>query len=391
MQVAFGVKAGFDLGGSDRERGHLRVKLFNNADQPLPDAYDGIVAENGFPTSESLVEQIAQKIAQTWQKAKSLGHVPQDEPLTHVVGTVPGPAKQGKVSLLTNVLDKLGKPLSDIDFNALTHNLPEAKVLLLNDMAGGTAKALELMLADKQNPLKPGQRATYMAVGGGFGVADFAHSGHSADLYLGEGGHQNAVGGQGKNLEMSGASVGSLLSSFASGLNVSPVVAKALQATGDARLVFNKEAFVKRFPNVSTANFQSSSIAAQRQLIDAVMQGVAVKLLAGYNAAVLTGPLLSGLMRSIDSHPQAFAADSQVALQALGDNAASLPFHQQVLMGRLWQQLDGAGQGLVKQNGFHFKTDMMVPDNLEGVPMLLHAKPVGERSDWLRFPLVAKS
>jgi hypothetical protein len=392
MQVKFGSWATFDLGASDRYRGHLRVKLLDDAGNPIGKPLDGPACDQPFQQSDDLITGIGQLIAKAYQQAQAI--LPVEDKLKGVIGFVPAQTKNNIVAHFANLETQSGQKLANVNFNDLVGILKEhgvklaakPKVVVTNDMMGGTAFVASKLAGEPT--FKEGFHGVYMATGGGFGVAELTYEeGDKLKIKATENGHLTTTGNV--SLEASVASAPAIINNFAKALGLDDKTRQTLVAAGDARVVTQLPKAQAVLPRLTERQHKQAGLLAMNQYLDGVSTLIANKVLDGINTVVLAGPLAHGVKHSVETNPKDFQSDlDEYALHHSDDRVS--PF-EKVLINRVWNRLDETGQTQFRVNRLQLKTDLEVNDNTAGSWYLSQGHFVGEhvRGNWFSIPVKA--
>ncbi len=405
-KIGFGYKLAIDSGASDPRKGSLKITIFkNNGDKLISscgiEKFHTKVCPNGIKSSNDYINGLKARIEdfinnnKVKNKLKEL--IGNDKKLKGIALFVPGATVNNKAKVLPNLKDENNKPLKDVNFNEVKNvkgvdKANEFNLLALNDMAGATAYVAKT-LASQEGRIYSGLKATVCMTGGGCGVSSLkVVNGDSKNpdapddiiVVTTELGHVRGLKNEG-SVEKEGASVPALISNYAEALRLDQSKINTLLGLGNAKLVtqyplildkksneaqnliktklFNEKKAqddkVKlTLKNVTQEQHNKASNNAVNVYLDAVAQIAQIEAAKGTNEFILTGPLVGGVKKVTKKMGMNF--DEEVKKRAIN-------------------LLGPGGKAMADSNDFKVSSDINIPDNTLGGPILLDGDFVSKR------------
>lgn len=406
-RVNFGHKLVIDLGASNRRMGSIKVSMLTDRGVQI-DSSNGVVCPEGFKKDDDFLKGIAARISEIENKnrSKTKALKGKDKNLSGVMIFAPGPTINNKAGILMNLRKANGKPLQDIDYNKISTILKsnanadiakDIKLFATNDMIGaGSAIARSLK---NRGVLKNGYRAAFLMAGGGLGTGDIEVIKDTVIIKSSEGGHSRVLGtGKSiKTLEEVGASSTALIRNFGQALGLNENKIKKLIKLANARVATQKSITSQDIAEIKTlektklfkkevidgvSHFTLKGIdekarenackKAVDKFVGALARISANKTLEGVNEIILTGPLTTGIGKTIETNPELFKSKTLITM--LRDKTNSF--------------MDFAGTTMAELYNLKFVDDIPVINNTQGGFTALKGKFSGlGRGNWLEIPL----
>jgi len=273
-----------------------------------------------------------------------------------------------------------------------------AKMIVLNDMAGGTAAAMAQLAQKYPDKFKPGLDATYMMTGGGIGIAEAFCEGnkHSSDAQVQI--HLMELGAlRNRRLESNGEDGSRMsplledrLKEFAAAL---PKRYEALKSTlinsRDARIITDYSYACQFIPDLTQAEFLKAATKSTRDYLDMLGGYLRIRIATGSNLAILGGKTCAGYRDFVNAHSNQFHEELNEYDQHFKrpDNKQKTIFDK-VFLVRVRRQLPEKLQGLFDMRKFDIVSDMNISSNTEGARYILQGE-IQSRSDRVAIPAKA--
>jgi hypothetical protein len=396
IKPRFGSVVVFDLGASNPKQGNLRVNLLTDDGKPLGEAYKGPVAENGFSNGQDMIQGIAEKITLLYKKNRHA--LPQNDTINAIAGNaiagfVSSPCKAGYVTAFKNLRTRQNGILKNTDFNTLPNQLtgvPLAKnvnLMIANDMMGGVVELVnQLEKKPIHLPFKAGLSWVYTAIGGGFGVAEFHHSGQYVDVKTTESGNIPLFHQPG-TLESTAASVSALVGHFTHLLPLDVRQTGAVDKLTPMAITHYAEA-KKLLPALTRKQHNYASLNAIQAYAEALAKLFCIKVLEGTQVGFISGPLNRGIEAYVNQNPTLFSNAAKGKLPGYLEAIKPNLFHRLIYTAML-QHRSVAQDIQMTQNQFQLNTDFVIDDNTKGGYRVTQGQLVGadQRSSWLKLPV----
>jgi len=377
----FGWNAAVDIGSSNGTTGKAVIyddhwKKINGTSSAQ--TLQKIESNDNFLNSVTrLIKSLYLPVAQGLNKKEQLGKV--------LVFFMPGQPIGNKIPYPNGLNTATGEMLANLDLNKIPKSIKgqsnialhqDVRVITLNDVAGGLAKALSQMAQNHPKLFKPGMEALYLMSGGGLGVA------HAS--YTNDGQTKPSI-----RLEMSemadipypypwkkafliggiNANVTKLLEDFTDSLpaHLDHTKQKFLASRNGKAVTSFKEASLL-IPNITRKEYELASKIAINSYINMLAYLAALRVYMGTNLVIISGQVAKGVKGYVEQHPALFEQDIRNYDRVPHPQDRS-PF-EKVFLSRVWNQLSPAGQSQFKIRKFDLISDIHVIDNTEGAPFI---------------------
>jgi|GEM_PF-2527079 len=270
--------------------------------------------------------------------------------------------------------------------NPLLSLNPNAKVILLNDMAGGSAAAIAKLARQHPDKFKPGLDAVYLMSSGGLGMSGITYEddGQTRPLVrfqmteIAAMPHPRRVSNgefvMGRRL---GADIYALLEDFTQALppRYPDAQKTTLRHMLNGKIATDYQTAVRFLPGLSLSEFQAAACFGVRDYMDSLACNLRDKIATGNNLAILGGTMAAGLRDFVNANPALFATELQqysvlMWQNKLPPNNGPKSAFDKVFMVRLYGQLNDFARMLIRNEGFDVVSDLDIADNTEGTPYI---------------------
>jgi len=273
-----------------------------------------------------------------------------------------------------------------------------AKMVVLNDMAGGTASAMAQLAQKHPKKFTPGLDATYIMAGGGLGMAGVFCEGdkRSPDAQVNI--HLMELGCLPHPKLKSNGQYGSLMNTLLSGrlkefAAALPKRYRALQSTlidsRDAQIITDYRHACQIIPGLTQPEFQKAATKSTREFLDMLGGSLRNRIATGSNLAILGGKTCAGYRDFVNGHSNQFHEELNEYDQHFKrpDDKQKTIFDK-VFLVRVRRQLPEKLQGLFDMRKFDVVSDMNISSNTEGARYILQGE-IQSRSDRVAIPAKA--
>lgn len=291
-KVNFGYKIAVDIGASVAG-GSFKLKLYNKG--LIIDEFSKHLSPGGVKSSDEFIHRISDSIKFAQEMSKNATDRLADPAARKLeaidIFTTGRPEKidedNYKIKRIRTIKSlETGKSLENIDFSPLKTRF-NTKVHVFNDMLGAACAGL--------NKTKPdGNSTMFITTGGGFGVSHIKKVKLNGENYL-----QITESRDGRRLidgqplEEYGASVPALIKNFLSKQDVTEQTVQELVNIGDARIVLNgNQELAQKY---SLKDLPDATKYALDRYIDAISEGIKLKMPDGLDNVLMSGKLISGI------------------------------------------------------------------------------------------------
>lgn len=340
-------------------------------------------AGNNKNALEVLITAMAQNLKQVVSKI--------DEQINlgkNLIFFVPGQVQDNVVSRMGAGSETLHqfdlKPLPDLLRQKLKglsklHAHQEPHLIVLNDMAGGTAASMAQLAQKHPEKFKPGLDATYLMSGGGLGMAGVSyvadqHATPQIKIDLMELGclPTPKLEPNGQISRPMSPLLASRLEDFTDALPARYAPQKAsVIGSCNTEIITNYDKARTFLPGLSKAEFLRAACKSTRDYQDVLGGYLRYRIATGSNLAILGGKTAAGYRDFINAHPTQFAAEVgeyDQHFQRPDDHHKSV--FDKVFLVRVRRQLPEKLQELFDMRQFDVVSDVNIDSNTEGAPYI---------------------
>jgi hypothetical protein len=258
---------------------------------------------------------------------------------------------------------------------------PQTRLLVLNDMAGGSAKAVDELAKRYPNKFRPGLDALYLMTGGGLGNSGIRYTDDGPKqihIDLSELGwgvpyqHWNAKGQKVTSQPVAG--VYELLDDFAYRLpSRFSNQRSSLPNLRDAKLITDYNVAQYVLPGLTLREHQAAAAGTSRLYIDSLGYVASLKIADGCNLAILGGRVATGIKDFVNQNPQAFLQElrayENMPIAAKVGHGPNKSTFDKVFLSRLYQANPNV-QNQFEHHHFDVISDLNVINNAQGTPYI---------------------
>lgn len=366
-----------DVGASD-ELGSRKSALYSEDGKLIHETKGTVFKERSKISSTGFSDELATSLINDFKD-----FVPENDPIKAIIITPPGQPTNKVINIIQNIKDSNNQPLKDVVIDVLSklkgklNIAANCKEIVVNDMAGGGAKALQIMIKEGA---KPGTKGCYIAVGGGCGVVNFTTGAKVSTIETGEKGHtflRMKIIDHKKvpeTVESSSASKDAFIRNWCNEIGLDKKHTQKLMKEGDARILTNFDiAKTKVGTHLSHEKFTEAS----HKAINKFIKEISVVLQNEVNNRVKEGFLGGHIINSIktdfiDNNLNLFEKRLN-KFDMLCPEKKNLGNLEKLILLKIYHSSDPMSRSFIRKD-FSLRT-VDIKNNI--TDLLAHAKPEG--------------